>query len=45
MKNNCKLPGEHFGTTIVTADGFDVIECEPCGFKHIAPLISEKELK
>ena len=36
---------KHRGATVVTVDGFDVIECELCGFKHIMPLTSEEELK
>ena len=36
---------KHRGATVVTVDGFDVIECELCGFKPIMPLTSEEELK
>ncbi len=28
----------HKGRVLVTKDGYDVIECELCGFKHIVPL-------
>ena len=31
----------HIGKVIVTKDGYDVIECELCGFKHIMPLPEE----
>ncbi len=36
---------EHNGTVIDTVKGFDVIECEPCGFKHIIPIPSSEELE
>ncbi len=35
----------HFGPIVATADGFDVIDCHACGFRHIDPLFSEDELK
>jgi SAM-dependent methyltransferase len=35
----------HHGPVIVTADGYDVIDCEACGFRHIDPLFSQQELK
>jgi SAM-dependent methyltransferase len=34
----------HHGTAIASADDFEVIACEPCGFSHITPLPSEEEL-
>ena len=35
----------HYGPVIATVDGFDVIDCQACGFRHIDPLFSEDELK
>jgi SAM-dependent methyltransferase len=35
----------HYGPTVATAEGFDVIDCKTCGFRHIDPLFSEDELK
>jgi SAM-dependent methyltransferase len=35
----------HYGPIVATADGFDVIDCRACGFRHIDPLFSEDELK
>lgn len=34
----------HRGHIIDTVDGFEVIECSECGFKHIAPLFTDHEL-
>lgn len=34
----------HRGETIESVDGFDVIECESCGFRHVMPLPSVAEL-
>ncbi|WP_432738062.1 class I SAM-dependent methyltransferase [Maridesulfovibrio sp. FT414] len=36
---------EHSGQVLHSKDGFDVIDCECCGFKHIIPLPSEEELR
>jgi SAM-dependent methyltransferase len=36
---------KHAGPVIVSADGYDVIECEACGFRHIDPLLSDEELR
>jgi len=36
---------EHEGTVLHSVDGFDVIDCELCGFKHIIPIPSEDELR
>ncbi|MFO1248314.1 MAG: class I SAM-dependent methyltransferase [Alphaproteobacteria bacterium] len=36
---------EHFGPVLATVDGFDVIDCRACGFRHIDPLFSDEELK
>ena len=35
----------HGGPVIVSVDGYNVIECEACGFRHIDPLLSDEELK
>ena len=35
---------EHYGGTIDSKDGFDVIECETCGFKHVVPIPTPEEL-
>jgi len=35
----------HHGPVIVTADGYDVIDCRSCGFRHIDPLFTDEELK
>lgn len=34
----------HRGSIIDSSRGFDVIECESCGFKHIVPVPSQDEL-
>lgn len=34
----------HSGTIIDSVKGFDVIECEACGFKHIVPIPTPAEL-
>jgi len=35
---------DHVGPVLDEVDGFDVIECERCGFKHIIPIPSPEEL-
>ena len=35
---------KHCGEIIDSKDGFDVIECEECGFKHVVPIPTEEEL-
>ena len=35
----------HYGPVIATVDGYDVIACEACGFRHIDPLFTDAELK
>ena len=35
----------HHGPIVATMDGYDVIECALCGFRHIDPLFTEAELK
>jgi SAM-dependent methyltransferase len=37
--------GEHSGEIIDSVKGFDVIECQPCGFKHIVPIPTATELE
>ena len=32
---------EHYGNILVTKGGYDVIDCQSCGFKHIIPLIKQ----
>jgi len=33
----------HQGTVLDSIDGFDIIECQPCGFRHLSPLPTEEE--
>ena len=35
----------HHGPVIASVDGYDVIDCEACGFKHIDPLFTDEQLK
>lgn len=35
---------QHNGPVLDTVKGFDVIECEQCGFKHIVPIPTAEEL-
>ncbi|HET7086090.1 MAG TPA: class I SAM-dependent methyltransferase [Rhizomicrobium sp.] len=35
----------HHGPVIATVDGYDVIDCEACGFRHIDPLFTDQQLK
>lgn len=39
------LGRDHAGDIVVTVDGFDVIECNACGFKHISPLLNDEDIK
>ncbi len=39
-----KANSAHFGQVIESKDGFDIIKCEKCGFKHIIPLPKQKDL-
>jgi SAM-dependent methyltransferase len=48
---NCEKSGKqtktwegHTGLVLDSVNGFDVIECEACGFKHIIPIPSPDEL-
>ena len=34
----------HNGKVVDSIDGFDVIECHQCQFKHIMPLPTKKEV-
>lgn len=45
QSHNVVLDSSHTGDVVVTVDGFDVIECVACGFKHTSPLLSDEELK
>jgi len=36
---------EHYGEIIDSKDNFDVIECKTCGFKHVIPIPTEKEIE
>jgi len=40
-----KCWSNHEGPVLDSVKGFDVIECKSCGFKHIIPIPSEKELE
>ena len=33
------------GTTVASANGFDVIECAKCGFKHVYPLPTDEQIE
>lgn len=35
----------HHGSVIATVDGYDVIDCQTCGFLHIDPFFTDAELK
>ncbi len=35
---------EHYGEVVDSKDGFDVIECKICGFKHVIPIPTPEEL-
>ncbi len=35
----------HKGVILDSVNGFDVIECETCGFKHIVPIPTQEELE
>jgi len=34
----------HNGHMLDSINGFDVIECEQCGFKHIVPILTTNEI-
>lgn len=36
---------DHIGPVLDSVKGFDVIACEPCGFKHIVPIPKPEELE
>jgi SAM-dependent methyltransferase len=36
---------DHEGTVLAAVNSFDVIDCECCGFKHVVPIPTEKELE
>ncbi len=33
----------HSGNVVISGDGYDVIDCETCGFKHVTPLPDKLE--
>ncbi len=35
----------HYGRVLATVDGYDVIACEACGFRHIDPLLTDEDLR
>lgn len=35
----------HYGPVLASVDGFDVIDCEACGFRHIDPLFTTDQLR
>lgn len=35
----------HYGPVLASVDGYDVIDCEVCGFRHIDPLFTTEELR
>jgi hypothetical protein len=35
----------HHGPVLATVAGYDVIDCEACGFRHIDPLLSDEDLR
>lgn len=37
--------GTHRGQVIDRVNGFDIVACEACGFRHVLPLPSQKEMK
>ncbi|WP_027723102.1 class I SAM-dependent methyltransferase [Maridesulfovibrio zosterae] len=43
--NDRKCWNDHSGMVLHSAEGFDVIDCESCGFKHIIPIPNEDELR
>lgn len=42
--NEIKKWHNHTGLILDSVKGFDVIECETCGFKHIVPIPTQREL-
>lgn len=40
-----KTSEQHIGHLVDDIDGFQVIECQSCGFKHVHPLPTEDELE
>ena len=35
----------HYGPLLASVDGFDVIDCQTCGFRHIDPLFTTEQLR
>lgn len=45
LESQLKNWQEHQGTAVASANGFDIIDCQLCRFKHIIPIPSEDELE
>lgn len=45
MKSAIKEWNGHIGPVLDSKNGFDIIDCEICGFKHATPVPTEKELE
>lgn len=45
MKSAIKEWNGHVGPVLDSKNGFDIIDCEICGFKHATPVPTEKELE
>ena len=37
--------GEHHGVLLDEVKGFKIIDCKPCGFRHVLPLPQAETLK
>lgn len=44
-RDGAGVASEHSGSIVDHANGFDIIECERCGFRHIVPIPQPVELK
>ena len=44
-KQSSKKWQDHEGPTVASDNGFDVIDCQQCGFKHITPIPTVEELE
>ena len=45
MQSSIKEWNGHVGPLLDTKNGFDVIDCQLCGYKHATPVPTEKELE
>jgi SAM-dependent methyltransferase len=43
--HTCKQWHHHGGPVVSSANGFDVVDCEACGFKHVLPIPTAEELE